>query len=156
MVAESRPGYVASTGTVVRAEASPSHTAFQILRFGFTLLPILAGLDKFFYVLVDWGQYVSGTYAALSPFGPMTTMYIVGLIEIVAGLVVAVKPRIGAWLVGAWLALIIVNLILRGAYWDVALRDLGLMLGAFALARLAVVHDRAAVRRRRTIPEPAE
>jgi hypothetical protein len=155
MVAESRPGYVAPTGTVVRAEANPSHTAFQILRFGFTLLPILAGLDKFLYVLVDWTKYISVTFATLSPLTPTGTMYAVGIVEIVAGLIVAVKPRIGGWLVGAWLALIILNLLLRGGYWDVALRDFGLMLGAFALARLALVHHRPAIRRR-TIPEPAE
>ncbi len=114
-----------------------SHQAYRILHFGFTVAPIIAGLDKFTHILTDWTQY-------LAPFIPQTLgvsadtfMMIVGVIEIVAGLLVAVKPRFGGYLVAAWLFGIIVNLLILGSYFDVALRDLGLLLGALALARLA-------------------
>jgi hypothetical protein len=148
MVAESRPGYRAAV--TVRAETNPSFQAFQVLRIGLTLLPILAGLDKFFYVLADWGKYISPEFAAISPLGVLGTMYIVGVVELAAGLIVAVRPSVGGWLVAGWLALIIVNLLLLGTYWDIALRDFGLMLGAIALARLSVVHEAPVARHRGT------
>jgi hypothetical protein len=91
-------------------------------------------------LLAEWHQYLSPTFAALSPLSGHGTMYAVGAIEVAAGLLVAIKPRIGGWVVAAWLAAIVVNLLLLGAYWDIALRDVGLMLGAVALARLAVTH----------------
>ena len=116
---------------------SPAHQAYRILQFGFTVAPILAGLDKFFHLLVNWDQYLPGVVANASPIPAHTLMLIVGVIEIVAGIGVALKPRIFAYIVAAWLALIIINLLLIPGYFDVALRDLGLCLGALALGRLS-------------------
>ncbi len=87
--------------------------------------------------MADWDAYLSPAFASLSPFGVHATMLLVGVIEMAAGLLVAIRPRIGAWVVAAWLLGIIVNLALLGHSWDIALRDFGLMLGALALARLA-------------------
>ena len=117
--------------------SSPAHQAFRILHFGFTVAPILAGLDKFFHLLVNWDQYLPGVVATISPVHPHTLMLVVGVIEIVAGIGVALRPRIFAYVVAAWLALIIVNLLLIPGYFDVALRDFGLLLAALALARLS-------------------
>jgi hypothetical protein len=94
-------------------------------------------------VLVDWDKYLAPSVARLVPGGAHTFMMIVGVVEVVAGLLVALKPRIGAYVVAAWLVGIIGNLLLSGQYFDVALRDFGLCLGALALGRLAMVHDRA-------------
>jgi uncharacterized membrane protein YphA (DoxX/SURF4 family) len=116
---------------------SPAHQAFRILQFGFTVAPILAGLDKFFHLLVNWDQYLPGVVTRISPIQPHTLMFVVGVIEIVAGIGVALKPRIFAYIVAAWLALIIINLLLIPGYFDIALRDLGLLLAALALARLS-------------------
>ena len=113
--------------------------AFRILHLGFVVAPILAGLDKFFDVLVDWDRYLAPAVDRLIPGTATTAMVAVGVIEIVAGLVVAVRPKFGGYLVAAWLAGIIVNLLLLGDRYDVALRDFGLSLGALALARLAEV-----------------
>ena len=115
----------------------PSYHAYQILRLGFTAAPILAGIDKFFHVLCNWDQYLAPWVAALSPVSGHNLMLAFGVVEAAAGILVAIKPRLGAPIVGAWLCLIIVNLLTMGAYFDVALRDLGLALGAFALWRLA-------------------
>ena len=122
---------------------SPAHQAFRILHFGFTVAPILAGLDKFFHLLVNWDQYVPGLVARVSPIPSHTLMLVVGVIEIVAGIGVALKPRIFAYVVAAWLALIIINLLLIPGYFDVALRDLGLLLGALALGRLSAQYSRS-------------
>jgi len=119
------------------AASSPGYQAYWILHFGFTVAPILAGLDKFLHLLVNWDQYLPGVVANASPVPPHTLMLIVGVIEIVAGIGVWVKPRIFAYVVAAWLALIIINLLLIPGYFDVALRDLGLLLAALALARLS-------------------
>jgi len=116
---------------------SPAHQAFRILQFGFTVAPILAGLDKFFHLLVNWDQYLPGVVTRISPIQPHTVMFVVGVIEIVAGIGVAVRPRIFAYIVAAWLAVIIINLLLIPGYFDVALRDFGLLLAALALARLS-------------------
>src|SRR5262245_15305401 len=100
--------------------------AYQILHLGFTILPIIGGLDKFFNFLVNWGQYLS---APFNVFGnTSTTMLVVGLIEIVAGIGVWLKPQIFAYVVMLWLLAIIINLLLIGHYYDVALRDFGLLL----------------------------
>jgi hypothetical protein len=115
----------------------PGYQAFQILRFAFTVAPIIAGLDKFFDWLVNWHQYLAPVVTRVVPVAPHTFMMGVGVIEIVAGLVVALRPRFGGYLVAVWLAGIIVNLLLIPGYFDIALRDLGLLLGALALARLA-------------------
>jgi hypothetical protein len=121
----------------------PVFQAFTLLRIGFTVAPILFGLDKFFHVLVDWDRYLAPEFADLFNAQAHTLMYAVGAIEIVAGLVVALRPRFGGYLVAAWLAGIIVNLLLMGDYYDIALRDFGLLLAALTLARLATVFDRA-------------
>src|SRR5690349_16410343 len=122
--------------------STPGHQAYRILHFGFTVAPILAGLDKFFHLLVNWDQYLPGVVANASPIPAHTLMLIVGVIEIVAGIGVALKPRIFAYIVAAWLALIIINLLLIPGYFDVALRDLGLCLGALALGRLSQQYAR--------------
>jgi hypothetical protein len=123
----------------VAAEQSTDYAreAYTILKFGFTVAPIVAGLDKFFNVLVDWTQYLTPLVPAWTGIDPAVFMMIVGVIEIIAGIVVAVKPKLGAWVIAAWLWGIILNLLLVPGYYDVALRDLGLSLGAVALARLA-------------------
>jgi hypothetical protein len=115
----------------------PTYQAFWLLRIGFTVAPILFGLDKFFHVLVDWDRYLAPEFADLFNADAHTLMYAVGIIEIVAGLVVALWPRFGGYLVAAWLAGIIVNLLMMGEYYDIALRDFGLLIAAVALARLA-------------------
>ena len=120
-----------------RSVTSPAYEAFRILHLGFVAAPILAGLDKFFHLLVNWDQYVPSIVARLSPIDVHTLMLVVGVIEIVAGIGVAWKPRIFAHVVAGWLALIIVNLLLIPGYFDVALRDFGLFLAALALARLS-------------------
>jgi uncharacterized membrane protein YphA (DoxX/SURF4 family) len=117
--------------------SSPGHQAYRILQFGFTVAPILAGLDKFFHLLVNWDQYLPGVVSNVSPIAPHTLMLVVGVIEIVAGIGVAVKPRIFAYVVAAWLAVIIINLLLIPGYFDIALRDFGLLLGALALGQLS-------------------
>ena len=122
-----------------------SHQAFQLLRLGFTVAPIIAGLDKFLQLLTNWDKYLAPAVPNALGMQPHTFMMIVGAIEIVAGLLVAINPRIGGYVVSAWLVGIIVNLLLVGGYLDVALRDLGLALGALALARLAEADARVRV-----------
>ena len=117
--------------------AIPAHSAFRILRFGFTVAPIIMGLDKFFNVLVNWPHYLAPPISQMLPVSPAMFVQAVGVVEVIAGLVVAFYPIIGGWLVAAWLWAIIVNLLLVPGYYDVALRDFGLSLGAVALARLA-------------------
>ena len=121
----------------------PAYQAYLILRTGFVVAPILFGLDKFANLLTDWTAYLAPAVDRLIPGTATTAMVAVGVIEIVAGLVVAVRPKVGGYLVAAWLAGIIVNLLLLGDYYDVALRDFGLLLGALALARLATAFGRA-------------
>src|SRR5438876_11675192 len=116
---------------------SPAYQAYWILHVGFTVAPILAGLDKFFHLLVNWDQYLPGVVANISPIPGHTLMLIVGVIEIVAGIGVALRPRIFAYIVAAWLAVIIINLFLIPGYFDIALRDFGLLLGALALGQLS-------------------
>lgn len=115
-----------------------SHQAYLLLRTVFTVAPILFGLDKFAEVLTDdWEQYLAPWVDDLVPGDAHTAMLLIGAIEIVAGVLVAVAPRIGGYVVALWLAGIIVNLLILGAFYDVALRDFGLLVGALALARLA-------------------
>ncbi|MEU6863841.1 hypothetical protein ABZ924_11285 [Streptomyces sp. NPDC046876] len=123
--------------------ADPGRQAFLILRAGFTVAPILFGLDKFTNLLVDWPMYLAPWIDDIVPGSAQAAMYAVGVIEIVAGIVVAVAPRFGGWLVAGWLAGIIVNLLTIPGYYDIALRDFGLLLGAVALARLAQYYHRA-------------
>ncbi|MFF9868056.1 hypothetical protein ACF1G0_21980 [Streptomyces sp. NPDC013953] len=119
------------------ALADPGYQAFLILRTGFTVAPILFGLDKFTNLLVDWPTYLAPWINDIVPGSAQAAMYAVGVIEIVAGLVVALAPRFGGWLVAGWLVGIIVNLLTIPGHYDIALRDFGLLLGAVALARLA-------------------
>ena len=119
------------------AAGSPAAQAYQILRFGFTVAPILAGVDKFLYLMVNWDQYLPATVNNILGGNGHQFMYVVGVIEIIAGIGVFLKPKIFAYVVSAWLVLIIVNLLMIPGYYDVALRDLGLALGALALGRLS-------------------
>lgn len=123
---------VSSKETCIR---TPSYTAYQILRFVFTFLPIIAGIDKFTHVLTNWEQYLSNPF---NVFGnPTTTMMVVGVVEIVAGILVAIYPKIFAYVVALWLFAIIINLLILGQYYDIALRDLGLLFSALALGSLS-------------------
>ena len=117
---------------------SPARQAYLILYAGFTLLPVLAGLDKFFHLLVDWDAYLAPVVTQLLPVSGHTFMLAVGVIEIVAGILVFLRPQIGAYVVALWLWGIIANLLLIPGYFDIALRDFGLSLGALALARLSL------------------
>src|SRR5919112_912758 len=122
--------------TVLRSD--PAAQAFMLLRVAFTVAPILFGLDKFAEVMIsDWPKYLAGEFNDIIPGSAQDAMYIVGAVEIAAGLVVAFSPRFGGVLVAGWLAGIIVSLLLVGGYGDIALRDFGLLLGALTLARLA-------------------
>ena len=121
---------------------TPNYQAYQILRAGFTVAPILAGLDKFFHLLVNWDQYLPAFVNNLTGGHGHELMLAVGVIEIVAGLGVALRPRLFAYVVSAWLLLIVANLLMIPGYFDVALRDFGLSLGALALARLSQEYDR--------------
>jgi uncharacterized membrane protein len=123
--------------------ADPSRQAFLLLRTVFTVAPIVFGLDKFANVLVDWPRYLAPVVNDLVPGTGQQAMYAVGVVEVLAGLAVAVLPRYGALLVAAWLAGIIVNLLLIPGYYDIALRDFGLLVAALALSRLAVRHKHA-------------
>src|SRR5215218_1603518 len=118
--------------------ADPAHEAFLLLRTVFTIAPIVFGLDKFANVLTDWPQYLAPWVDRIVPGTAQQAMYAVGVVEVLAGVLVAVAPRIGALVVAAWLAGIIVNLLTIPGFYDVALRDFGLLVGAVALARLAV------------------
>jgi hypothetical protein len=115
----------------------PGYQAFLLLRAGFTLAPILFGLDKFTNLLTFWPGYLASWIDAIVPGTAQQDMYVVGIVEVVAGLVVAVAPRFGAWLVAAWLVGIIVDLLTFSGFYDVALRDFGLLIAAVALGRLA-------------------
>lgn len=131
------------TPTVETDLSDPVFQAFTLLRVGFTLAPIAFGLDKFLGLMTDWPAYLWPSVAGVVPVGAGEVMLAVGVVEIAAGVLVAVRPRIGGWVVAAWLATIIANLVLLGDFHDVALRDVGLLLGAVSLARLAVAFPRA-------------
>jgi hypothetical protein len=131
---------MATTAVRPRSPAAidnPTYQAFLALRTGFVVAPILFGLDKFTNLLADWTTYLAPAIDRLLPGSASSAMLAVGVVEIIAGLVVAIRPRVGGYLVAAWLAGIIGNLLLLGSHYDIALRDLGLLLAALALARLA-------------------
>jgi uncharacterized membrane protein YphA (DoxX/SURF4 family) len=128
---------------VQRARSDPAYGAFLLLRIGFTVLPIVMGLDKFTNLLTTWENYLAPWIVDIVPFSAHQTMLVVGVIEIVAGIAVAIKPRYAAYIVAAWLAGIIVNLLSYPGFYDIALRDFGLMLAAVTLGRLAYVYDPA-------------
>ena len=133
--------------TTVRSPApsavrtDPAYQAFLLLRTAFTVAPVVFGLDKFVGALTDWEQYLAPQVNDLVPGTAHQAMLAVGVVEVVAGVLVAVRPRWGGYVVAAWLAGIIVDLLLVPGFYDVALRDFGLMLGAIALARLSVTYD---------------
>jgi uncharacterized membrane protein YphA (DoxX/SURF4 family) len=124
-----------------RLKADPAYQAFVLLRIGFAAAPILFGLDKFFNVLVDWEIYLAPWINNIVPGNASDAMHLVGIVEIAAGIGVALKPRYAAYVVAAWLGGIIVNLLTLSGYYDIALRDFGLLLGALTLARLASRYD---------------
>ena len=132
---------ITSLTTESVSTARPGYRAYQILRTGFTVAPIVAGVDKFLNLLVNWDQYLPAFVNNMTGGHGHELMLAVGVIEIVAGLGVAFKPRIFAYVVSAWLLLIVVNLLMIPGYFDVALRDFGLSLGALALARLSQEYD---------------
>jgi hypothetical protein len=136
-IAGNQADFVASRTRSAEATSSPSRQAYQLLHFAFVAAPVIAGVDKFLHVLVNWDMYLAPAIAKLSPVGGHGLMLAVGVIEIIAGLLVAFKPRIGAYVVTFWLWGIIINLLLIPNFFDVALRDFGLSLGALALARLS-------------------
>lgn len=121
----------------IEERKNPAYHAYQILHFALAAAPIIAGADKFFHFLCNWDQYLAAWIPNLLHVEPHTLMLAVGVIEIVAGILVAVAPRIGAWIVFLWLWGIIINLLTLSGYYDIALRDFGLSLAALALARLA-------------------
>ncbi len=125
------------TSGALTANADPGYQAFLLLRTVFTVAPIAFGLDKFANLLTDWPGYLAPWIDGIVPGTAQQAMYAVGVVEVVAGIAVAVAPRFGGWLVAAWLAGIIVNLLTIPGFYDVALRDFGLLVAAVALARLA-------------------
>ena len=129
-----------STRSRVPQVSDPSYQAFFMLRTVFTIAPIVFGLDKFTNLLVEWDIYLAPWINDLVPGTATEAMYAVGVVEILAGIVVALMPRFGGWLVAAWLGGIILNLLTLSGYYDIALRDFGLLVGAVALARLAKAH----------------
>jgi uncharacterized membrane protein YphA (DoxX/SURF4 family) len=148
---EDRSTIMASTATAPAAVSArvgrtadwhdPRYQAFALMRLAFTVAPIAFGLDKFFNVLVHWPNYLAPWIDDIAPGSAQQFMYFVGVTEIVAGVLVALKPRYGAYVVAGWLAGIIVNLLTHSGYYDIALRDFGLMLGALSLGRLAAAYD---------------
>jgi hypothetical protein len=115
----------------------PSYFAFQLLRIGFVIVPLLAGVDKFTHLLTNWDTYLAASVEKRLPLSGHNFMLVVGVVEIIAAILVAVVPWIGAWVVAGWLLGIIVNLLLIPGFYDVAFRDLGLIFGAVALGILA-------------------
>jgi uncharacterized membrane protein YphA (DoxX/SURF4 family) len=136
-----------SPGSATADWRDPRYQAFALLRLAFTVAPIAFGLDKFFNVMVDWPRYLAPWVNDIAPGTAQQFMYVVGGVEILAGVIVALKPRYGAYVVAAWLGGIVLNLLTYSGYYDIALRDFGLMLGALTLARLASVYDPPFVRR---------
>jgi uncharacterized membrane protein YphA (DoxX/SURF4 family) len=141
-----------NNGNVTRAPADwrdARYQAFALMRLAFTVAPIAFGIDKFFNVLVHWPNYLAPWINNIAPGTGQQFMYFVGGTEILAGIIVALKPRYGAYVVAAWLGGIIINLLTYSGYYDIALRDFGLMLAAVTLGRLASVYDAPLHLRRR-------
>jgi hypothetical protein len=143
MTTHAQPATV--SGGRTRDRRDPAYQAYLMLRTVFTVAPIAFGLDKFFNVLTDWPKYLAPRIDSIVPGTAHQAMLLVGVIEIAAGVLVALRPEIGGWVVAAWLAGIIVNLLLIPGYYDVALRDFGLFVAAVALARLAWAFRMSAV-----------
>jgi uncharacterized membrane protein YphA (DoxX/SURF4 family) len=130
------------------AWSDPRYQAFWVMRLGYTVLPLAMGIDKFFNAMVSWPKYLADWIDNIAPGTAQQFMYFVGGVEILAGVLVLLKPRYAAYIVAAWLAGIVINLFSYGEYWDVGVRDVGLMLGALTLGRLASVYDPPLLRRR--------
>jgi uncharacterized membrane protein YphA (DoxX/SURF4 family) len=124
-----------------RFMTDPAYQAYIVLRIGFTLLPLAMGIDKFFNVFVKWEQYLAGWYNDLIPGNAHLAMHLIGVVEIIAAILVALKPRYAAYVVAGWLAGIVLDLVTLPGYYDVALRDFALMLTALTLGRLAWKYD---------------
>lgn len=124
-----------TNSTTAATQTTRSVVAYRILRLGFTVAPILFGLDKFFNLMTDWTQFLPDFVTDV--ISGTAVMAIVGVVEIAAGIGVWLRPKIFAYVVAAWLGVIIVTLVLAGGFWDIALRDFGLLLGALALGQLA-------------------
>ncbi|MET0524031.1 MAG: hypothetical protein ABWZ91_04465 [Nocardioides sp.] len=137
----SLPRFAPAPNAAAEPGSGPSREAFLLLRTVFTVAPVLFGLDKFTNLLTDWTDYLAPWMNDIVPGTAQQAMYAVGVVEILAGVTVALAPRYGGLLVAAWLAGIILNLLTIPDYYDVALRDFGLLVAALALARLAVVHS---------------
>lgn len=136
------PGYIHRAGAVwQRACSDPAYGGFALLRFGFALIPLWMGADKFFNAMTYWPGYLAPWIVGLLPFSAQTALHVVGGIEIAAGCAVAIKPRYAGYVVTLWLAGTIINLLTYSGFYDVALRDFGLLVGALTLARLASVYD---------------
>ena len=126
-----------------RARSDPSYGAYVLLHIGYVVLPLWMGIDKFAKVLnTDWPHYLAPWIVNLAPFSAQTAMYVVGAIEILAGILIALKPRYASYVVAAWLAGIIINMLTYSGFYDIALRDFGLLIGALALGLLARTYDR--------------
>lgn len=139
------------TEAVVRSDARLKRhalEAYELLHVAFVAAPLIAGLDKFFRLLTNWDKYLAPQVASALPISTRGFMVLVGVVEIIAAIIVLLRPRIGAYVVAVWLVGIMANLIMHGGYLDVALRDFGLFLGALALARLALDQDGQARRER--------
>jgi len=138
IIVEERTKEVRTRPLALTRPGGASYQAFSLLYVAYVTAPILAGVDKFLKVLVDWNIYASPAMASLFGENIPLMMNTVGIIEIIAGLIVAIKPRVGGMIVALWLGGIIINLMLLPGHFDIALRDFGLMLGALALSRLSV------------------
>lgn len=127
--------------SLTKKDLNLSERAYWVLKVGFVVAPVVAGLDKFFHILTDWTSYLAPVFPNMLNVSAETFMQGVGVIEVIAGLGVLFKPKIFAYVVSAWLVGIIVNLFILGNYYDIALRDLGLSIGAFALGQLSNLHE---------------
>ena len=131
----------ARAGTTPTDWSDPRYQAFSMMRLAFTVAPIAFGLDKFFNEMVHWPNYLAPWVNDIMPGTGQEFMYVVGAIEILAGIIVALKPRYGGYVVAAWLGAIVISLLTYSGFYDIALRDFGLMLAALTLARLAAAYD---------------
>lgn len=140
MAAPAKTGYEAIPG--FQTWADPFYQAFRLLHFGFAVVFVATGMDKFAHFFANWNEFLSPAFAAVSPFSVSTTMYIVGAAEVLLGMLVAAMPRVGALLIATFLGVNLLNLLLLGDHGDIMIRDFGLLLAAVALAKLGKVEKR--------------
>lgn len=131
-----------NTSSITTTHTSTVHQVHNVLKYTYGVVPIVAGLDKFTNLLADWTNYLSPGISSMLPMSASVFMMVVGVIEIIAGALVLVRPHLGSWIVMAWLLLIALTLIVGGHYFDVAVRDIVMAVGAFCLARLSNHSDR--------------